>query len=141
MYFPRRRKNIFSLFSVAQSSESHQEDRKRKVKQSNLLRKNFLKAGLFSYDFKRVNAAAKETQDCPGRGKGLMYRPEEHPFGLLPPPYYCGRQLRQKKEDFNLPHDIWHLHATDSLPARDIVASWNYKKIKNNIYSTDGRYM
>ena len=70
-----------------------------------------------------------------------MYRPEEHPFGLLPPPYYCGRQLRQKKEDFNLPHDIWHLHATDSLPARDIVASWNYKKIKNNIYSTDGRYM
>ena len=133
--------NIFSLFSVAQSCESHQEDRKRKVKQSNLLRKNFLKAGLFSYDFKRVNAAPKETQDCPGRGKGLMYRPEEHPFGLLPPPYYCGRQLRQKKEDFNLPHDIWHLHATDSLPARDIVASWNYKKIKNNIYSTDGRYM
>ena len=136
-----RPNNIFSLFSVAQSCESHQEDRKRKVKQSNLLRKNFLKAGLFSYDFKRVNAAAKETQDCPGRGKGLMYRPEEHPFGLLPPPYYCGRQLRQKKEDFNLPHDIWHLHATDSLPARDIVASWNYKKIKNNIYSTDGRYM
>ena len=111
------------------------------MKQSNLLKKNFLNAGLFSYDFKKIAAAPKITGDSQMRGKGLMYRPEEHPFGLLPPPYYCGRQLRQKKEDFSLPHDIWHLHATDSLPTRDIIASWNYKKIKNNIYSTDGRYM
>ena len=119
------------------------EERKKKVKQSNLLKKSFLNAGLFSYDFKKIGAAPKMTGDNNQimRGKGLMYRPEEHPFGLLPPPYYCGRQLRQKKEDFCLPHDIWHLHATDSLPTRDIIASWNYKKIKNNIYSTDGRYM
>ena len=70
-----------------------------------------------------------------------MYRAEEHPFGLLPPPYYCGRQLRQKREDLTLPYDLWHLHSTDSLPTRHIVASWNYKKIKNNIFAVDGKFM
>jgi histone-lysine N-methyltransferase ASH1L len=105
-----------------------------------LLKKSFLNAGLFSYDFKSQNYN-KGSGDNSIRGKGAIYQVEDHPFGLLPPPYYCGRQLRQKREDFTLPYDLWHLHSTDSLPARDIIASWNYKKIKSNIYSQDGKYM
>ncbi len=62
-----------------------------------------------------------------------MYNPEDHPHGLLPPPYYCGRQLRQKKEDFQLPFDLWWLNVNKQLPGRDVAATWNYKKIKNNV--------
>ena len=137
---PSMEDNLLSP-SVAESSE-HQADEKRKKSKTsniNITKKNFLKAGLFSYDFKTGKAAG-------GRGsgagvdnnliktKGIMYKPEEHPFSLLPPPYYCGRQLRQKKEDFALPFDLWSLHSTNSLPNRDIIATWNYKRIKSNIY-------
>ena len=52
----------------------------------------------------------------------------------MPPPYYCGRQLRQKKEDFSLPFDLWWQHVNKQLPGRDIAATWNYKRIKTNVY-------
>ena len=124
--------------SLAESSELHSDERRKKVKQQGevLVKKNFLRAGLFSYDYK--TDAGKVSRGSGGesflRNKGLMYKPEEHPFSLLPPPYYCGRQLRQKREDFALPYDLWSLHSTNNLPNRDILATWNYKRIKSNIY-------
>ena len=114
-------------------------EKHKKSKPSSLLKKDFVNAGLFSSDFKSLTTN-KATLDVSLRGRGTMYIPEDHPFGLLPPPYYCGRQLRQKREDFSLPYDLWHLNSTNSLPSRDIIESWNYKKIKNNI-SYDGRLM
>ena len=59
---------------------------------------------------------------------------DEHIHGLLPPPYYCGRQLRQKKEDFTLPYDLWWQHVNKQLPGRDVETTRNFKKIKSNIY-------
>lgn len=63
--------------------------------------------------------------------KGLQYKPEEHPHGLLPAPH-CERYLRQKKSPFQLPYDLWWLHTHNKLPGRDIVPSWNYKKIRTS---------
>jgi len=63
-----------------------------------------------------------------------VQQPRLQVHGLLPPPYYCGRQLRQKKEDFQLPYDLWWLSAHKQLPGRDVVATWNYKRIKNNVF-------
>ena len=132
---PSMEDNLLSP-SVEESCDLNNQDKRKKSKASNIIKKNFLKAGLFSSDFKAVNS-------CKGSGgrdtnfiksKGLMYKPEEHPFSLLPPPYYCGRQLRQKKEDFVLPFDLWSQHSSNSLPSRDILATWNYKRIKSNIY-------
>jgi len=119
--------------SIAESSEVQSEEKRKKCKPGNILKKNFLKAGLFSYDFK-TKKNGKVGQESFIKSKGMMYKPEEHPFSLLPPPYYCGRQLRQKKEDFALPYDLWHLHSTNMLPTRDIIATWNYKRVKNNVY-------
>ena len=103
-----------------------------KRKRRTNIRKTYLKAGLFSFDYKSNNSGSEiETVT---RMKGMVYKPEEHPFSLLPPPYYCGRQLRQKKEDYSLPFDIWSLHSTGVIPSRDVLTTWNYKRIKSNIY-------
>ena len=129
---PSSEDNLLSP-SRAESSEVQTEEKKKKPKPSNIIKKNFLQAGLFSYDYKS-ESVGKVGQENLIKSKGLMYRPEEHPFSLLPPPYYCGRQLRQKKEDFALPFDLWQLHSTQSLPNRDIIATWNYKRIKANVF-------
>lgn len=65
----------------------------------------------------------------------LTYDPEEHVHGLLPPPCYCRKWLRERQIDFVLPYDLWWLHEHNMLPGRDIVPSWNYKKIKSSEYT------
>lgn len=115
-----------------ESFSSPNPERKKKKKKGNI-RKTYLKAGLFSYDYKSVVNQNSESE-VGSKLKGMIYKPEEHPFSLLPPPYYCGRQLRQKKEDFTLPFDIWSLYSSKAIPTRDVLATWNYKRIKNNIY-------
>ena len=104
-----------------------------KRKRRSNIRKTYLKAGLFSFDYKTLSASNVEIETG-AKMKGMVYKPEEHPFSLLPPPYYCGRQLRQKKEDFALPFDIFSLHSTGVIPSRDVLTTWNYKRIKSNIY-------
>ena len=99
----------------------------------NGLKKASVRAGLFSFDFKSLEDAATASP-LTRLKNSIVYRPEEHPFSLLPPPYYCGRQLRQKREDFTLPYDIWAQHASGELRTRDVLATWNYKRIKANIY-------
>ena len=122
--------------SLSESSEQQLCDKQRKSKPDIELKKNFMKAGLFSQDYKteKLRKKLSDGENNLVKTKGTMYNPTEHPFSLLPPPYYCGRQLRQKKEDFALPFDLWSLHSSDSLPNRDILAGQNYKRIKTNIF-------
>ena len=51
---------------------------------------------------------------------------------LLPPPCYCRKWLRERLIDFQLPYDLWWLHTYNLLPGRDLVPSWNYKKVKSS---------
>ena len=120
--------------------DSNQQLKKRKKKKhkstpgapfQSPFKKNYLVAGLFS-EFYKTDAAG--TGESSSSKKSLSYNVNEHVHGLLPPPYYCGRQLRQKKEDFQLPYDLWWLHAHKQLPGRDVVATWNYKRVKNNVF-------
>ncbi|XP_069704596.1 uncharacterized protein ash1 isoform X2 [Periplaneta americana] len=94
-------------------------------------RKKFLAAGLFS-DYYKEDEPRKSNNDV-GKPR-LVYRPEEHQHGLLPPPYHCGKYLRQRRVEFKLPYDLWWLHTHNQLPGRDRVPSWNYKKIRTNVY-------
>ncbi|GLG95421.1 Histone-lysine N-methyltransferase ash1 [Gryllus bimaculatus] len=94
-------------------------------------RKKFLAAGLFS-DYYKEDEPRKPQNDS-GKSR-LIYRPEEHQHGLLPPPYHCGKYLRQRRVEFKLPYDLWWLHTHSQLPGRDRVPSWNYKKIRTNVY-------
>ena len=42
--------------------------------------------------------------------KNLVYDPNEHDYGLLPPPIHVGKYMREKRIDFTLPFDIFWLH-------------------------------
>ncbi|XP_037079667.1 histone-lysine N-methyltransferase ASH1L-like [Pollicipes pollicipes] len=93
-------------------------------------KKKYLTAGLFS-DFYKVESESERPELNKSR---LFYEPSEHPHGLLPPPCYEEKWLRQRLRDFTLPYDLWWLQANAQLPGRDTVASWNYKKLRTNYY-------
>ena len=121
------------------STTSSSTSNRKKKKKTTLTKKKSLVAGLFSDYYKgcsqdSTNSRVANREVSPSVNRRWAYNVEEHIHGLLPPPYYCGRQLRQKKEDFQLPYDLWWLHANKQLPGRDVVATWNYKRIKNNVY-------
>lgn len=91
-------------------------------------KKRYLTAGLFSNYYK---------EDHPAGGKSSTAKSDETPAptgSLLPPPAYCERYLRQTVIDFCLPWDLWHAHENGKLPGRNIVHSWNFKKIRTNVY-------
>jgi histone-lysine N-methyltransferase ASH1L len=121
---------------IGESSENSKKRKKKKHKLSPFqspYKKNYLVAGLFS-EFYKTTITPGNGGDGSTSKKPLSYNVNEHVHGLLPPPYYCGRQLRQKKEDFQLPYDLWWLQAHKQLPGRDVAATWNYKRIKNNVF-------
>lgn len=89
-------------------------------------KKRYLQAGLFSDYFKEDEIRKVPSTDNSGKNK-MVYDPAEHPHGLLPPPYHCGKFLRQRKIPFQLPYDLWWLHTHSRLPGRDLVPSWNYR--------------
>ncbi|KAK4303465.1 hypothetical protein Pmani_024522 [Petrolisthes manimaculis] len=96
-------------------------------------RKKYLVAGLFSDHYKDDEPRRRNGEVSMPKNK-LTYDPLEHTHGLLPPPCYCRKWLRERHIDFVLPYDLWWLHEHNMLPGRDIVPSWNYKKIKSNMY-------
>ncbi|VVC87422.1 unnamed protein product [Leptidea sinapis] len=103
-------------------SPSNSIDREKAVSKKNpRLRKKFLVAGLFSDYY-------KEDPKPEGKGKNIVTQ-TEFPPGLLTPPPYCERWVRKRLIHFTLPYDIWwEQHYNQPVP------SWNYKKIKTNVY-------
>ncbi|XP_052865683.1 histone-lysine N-methyltransferase ash1 [Anopheles cruzii] len=87
-----------------------------------LPRKKYIAAGLFSDCYKDDGTG--------GGGAGPKVPPET----LLPPPAYCERFLRRTVRDFQLPYDLWLLQENGKLPGRSAVPSWNYRKIRTNVY-------
>ena len=123
------------------NSRSSSSNRRRKTTSSSMFKKkSSLKAGLFADSYKDGEERGRKELIGGGGGgssgdkKGVSYHPAHHPHGLLPPPYYCGRKLRERKVDFQLPYDLWWMHANKQLPGRDVAATWNYKKISRNYY-------
>ncbi|XP_050336751.1 histone-lysine N-methyltransferase ash1 [Bactrocera neohumeralis] len=120
------------------------------------LKKNYLPAGLFSDYFKQLptpsgikkstdrkelqpastalaisevsNTSATEIVNI----NGLPITPVTP--SLLPPPY-CEHYFRRTQIDFQLPYDIWWAYTNSKLPTRITVPSWNYRKIRTNIYA------
>uniref|UniRef100_A0A182PGW1 Histone-lysine N-methyltransferase n=1 Tax=Anopheles epiroticus TaxID=199890 RepID=A0A182PGW1_9DIPT len=88
-----------------------------------LPRKKYITAGLFSDCYKDDGTG--------GEGRS---GPKTPPETLLPPPAYCERFLRRTVRDFQLPYDLWWLQENGKLPGRNSVPSWNYRKIRTNVY-------
>lgn len=95
-----------------------------------LPKKKYLLAGLFS-DFYKEDDSGKSLDKIP---KNPVYKPEEHPHGLLPAPKYCEKYFRQTQQDFTLPFDIYWAHENSKLIPKDVVPSWNYRKLRTNVY-------
>ncbi|XP_061503996.1 histone-lysine N-methyltransferase ash1 isoform X1 [Anopheles gambiae] len=89
-----------------------------------LPRKKYITAGLFSDCY-------KDDGTTGGEGRS---GPKTPPETLLPPPAYCERFLRRTVRDFQLPYDLWWLQENGKLPGRNSVPSWNYRKIRTNVY-------
>lgn len=79
-----------------------------------------------------ISESARARRESASNKTRLVYNTNEHPYGLLPPPYHCGKYLRCRKVPFQLPHDLWWQHTHSQLPGRDLVPSWNYRKIRTS---------
>ncbi|KAL1453943.1 hypothetical protein WDU94_010244, partial [Cyamophila willieti] len=100
-------------------------DKKKKEVGPSKWGKRYLSAGLLSDTYKEDGGEASKTKPS---------KLEDLPGGILPPPAYCNKWVRQRRIDFKLPHDLWWLHTHNQLPGRNAVPSWNYKKIRTNVY-------
>ncbi|XP_036326149.1 histone-lysine N-methyltransferase ash1 [Rhagoletis pomonella] len=114
------------------------------------LKKNYLVAGLFSDYFKALHStigARKEKKDaahtpvaveleCSAESNNNVSSRTSVPVApSLPPPPYCEQYFRRTQVDFELPYDIWWAYTNSKLPTRITVPSWNYRKIRTNIYA------
>ncbi|XP_045466050.1 histone-lysine N-methyltransferase ash1 [Harmonia axyridis] len=108
----------------------------RKSKKVPRWKKRYLVAGLFSDYYKEDDEATRlRRKENACKYAKAPYVPSEHPYGLLPPPYHCGKYLRCRNVPFQLPHDLWWQHTHSQLPGRDVVPSWNYRKVRTNVYN------
>lgn len=104
---------------VESANESTSSDSK---KPSMKFKKKFLSAGLFSNYYKE-SGSDKATR-----------KSDDHSEGLLPPPAYCEKYFRRTEVEFQLPYDLWSANENRKLPGRDTVPSWNFRKIRTNVY-------
>nr|GBO06856.1 Histone-lysine N-methyltransferase ASH1L [Araneus ventricosus]GBO06858.1 Histone-lysine N-methyltransferase ASH1L [Araneus ventricosus]GBO06863.1 Histone-lysine N-methyltransferase ASH1L [Araneus ventricosus] len=91
---------------------------------------------LFHVSFKRLvlSVAKKSSSSKKSRSREVKeYVPEDHDFGLMPPPIHVGRYLREKRSEYKLPFDLWWLYKNKQLVYNDELAN-NYKKIRTNVY-------
>lgn len=125
----RKRRGKFSERGVGgkKSRGKHRDDSDTEKKKKEVgpakWGKRYLSAGLLSDTYKEDADTAK-----------VKSKAEDFPGGFLPPPAYCNKWVRQRRVDFKLPHDLWWLHTHNQLPGRNAVPSWNYKKIRTNVY-------
>lgn len=99
------------------------------------VKKTYLVAGLFSNHYKQ------SLMPPPAKVNKKPAVEEQHaaPGSLLPPPPYCEKYLRRTEVDFELPYDIWWAYTNSKLPTRHVVPSWNYRKIRTNVYAESVR--
>ncbi|KAH8261347.1 hypothetical protein KR044_007657, partial [Drosophila immigrans] len=103
------------------------------------LKKNYLPAGLFSQHFKQLPATTATPAAVKQPSRKLPGEQQMSGSSMLPPPTYCERYFRRAVSDFELPYDIWWAYSHDKLPTRHVVPSWNYRKIRTNVYAESVR--
>ncbi|KAK9298909.1 hypothetical protein QLX08_007936 [Tetragonisca angustula] len=100
-------------------------------------KKRYLQGGIlqeYGKDFEGKTRSSIESSNAIGRNKVICETNESPSAALLSATYQCGKLLRQRKMPFQLPYDLWWLHTQSRLPGRESVPSWNYKKIRTNVY-------
>nr|XP_034180830.1 histone-lysine N-methyltransferase ash1 isoform X2 [Osmia lignaria] len=100
-------------------------------------RKRYFQGGIlqdYGKDYESKTRGNIENINASGKNKIVCETNEPASAALLSATYQCGKLLRQRKMPFQLPYDLWWLHTQSRLPSRESVPSWNYKKIRTNVY-------
>ncbi|XP_037934418.1 histone-lysine N-methyltransferase ash1 isoform X2 [Teleopsis dalmanni] len=133
--------NYLNLEGTSDTSEEKSTSVTNNSRKFIRIRKNYLPAGLFSDFFKKeVTEALKKNYEKSANDSQLLdSNIIAKPTSLLPPPPYCEKYLRRLQRDFELPFDVWWAYKNSKLPIRNTVPSWNYRKIRVNIYADSVR--
>ncbi|XP_029307909.1 histone-lysine N-methyltransferase ASH1L-like isoform X2 [Cottoperca gobio] len=81
-------------------------------------RKKFLRAGLYSDDYKTTDPPSQAQQLC---RESMEDTPGEREYSLLPAPINVGKYLRLKRIHFQLPYDVMWLWQNDELQSQPAV--------------------
>nr|XP_043889944.1 histone-lysine N-methyltransferase ASH1L-like isoform X1 [Solea senegalensis] len=98
-------------------------------------KKRFLRAGLYSDDYKTTDPPSKAKQKC---RESLEYTPGEHEYTLLPAPIHVGKYLRLKRIHFQLPYDVmwlWQHNQLQRQPAVPLKRKRRYCRLKERTIS------
>lgn len=106
------------------------------IKKSQLKpKKRYLVAGLYSNYYKEdITSHPDKATKALADKKQLPSIDEIQCESLLPMPFLENYVMR-REIDFCLPWDLWYAHENGKLTGRNIVHSWNFKKIRTNIYA------
>ncbi|XP_042345110.1 histone-lysine N-methyltransferase ASH1L-like isoform X2 [Plectropomus leopardus] len=120
----------------AEQAPSQPETIQREERADGPPRKKFLRAGLYSDDYK--------TTDPPSQTKQLSresmdYTPGENEYSLLPAPIHVGKYLRLKRIHFQLPYDVmwlWQNNQLQKQPAVPLKRKRRYCRMKERTVSS-----
>ncbi|XP_063734659.1 histone-lysine N-methyltransferase ASH1L-like isoform X2 [Eleginops maclovinus] len=93
-------------------------------------RKTFLRAGLYSDDYKIIDPPSQAQQLC---RESIEDTPGEREYSLLPAPINVGKYLRLKRINFQLPYDVmwlWQNNQLHSQPAVPLKRKRRYCRLK-----------
>ncbi|KAL7393445.1 hypothetical protein ABVT39_010995 [Epinephelus coioides] len=99
-------------------------------------RKKFLRAGLYSDDYKTTDPPSQVQQLC---RESMEYTPGEHEYSLLPAPIHVGKYLRLKRIHFQLPYDVmwlWQNNQLQKQPAVPLKRKRRYCRLKERTVSS-----
>nr|XP_020462817.1 histone-lysine N-methyltransferase ASH1L isoform X2 [Monopterus albus] len=99
-------------------------------------RKTFLRAGLYSDDYKTTEPPSQAHQTC---RQSMEYTPGEHDYTLLPAPIHVGKYLRLKRIHFQLPYDVmwlWQHNQLHRQPAVPLKRKRHYCRLKERTASS-----
>ncbi|XP_071061988.1 uncharacterized protein [Pseudochaenichthys georgianus] len=93
--------------------------------------KTFLRAGLYSDDYKTIEPPSQAQQSCTESMEDTSG--DEREYSLLPAPINVGKYLRLKRMNFQLPYDVmwlWQNNQLHSQPAVPLKRKRRYCRLK-----------
>ncbi|XP_008278923.1 histone-lysine N-methyltransferase ASH1L-like isoform X2 [Stegastes partitus] len=99
-------------------------------------RKKFLRAGLYSDDYKTTEPPSQAQKNC---RESLEYSPGDNDYSLLPAPIHVGKYLRLKRIHFQLPYDVmwlWQHNQLHHQPAVPLKRKRRYCRLKERTTSS-----
>ncbi|KAM9723023.1 uncharacterized protein ACNS7B_018545 isoform 1-T2 [Menidia menidia] len=117
-------------------SPSQPEIIEREERASGPPRKTFLRAGLYSDDYKTIDPPSQPQKNC---SDSMEYGPGENEYSLLPAPIHVGKYLRLKRIHFQLPYDVmwqWQHNQLQRQPAVPLKRKRRYCRMKERTASS-----